>query len=52
MGIVRQNFAWALVYNLAAIPLAAFGFLSPALAAVGMAASSTVVVANALRVHR
>ncbi len=52
MAIVRQNFAWALLYNLAAIPLAAFGFLSPALAAVGMAASSAVVVANALRARR
>jgi Cu2+-exporting ATPase len=49
MNIVRQNFAWALFYNVAAIPLAAFGFISPALAAVGMAASSAVVVANALR---
>jgi Cu2+-exporting ATPase len=52
MSIVRENFVWALVYNLAAIPLAAFGYLSPALAAVGMAASSAVVVANALRARR
>lgn len=52
MRIVRQNFAWALLYNLGAIPLAAFGYLSPALAAVGMAASSALVVANALRARR
>ncbi len=52
MRIVRENFLWALVYNLGAIPLAAFGFLSPALAAVGMAASSGLVVANALRARR
>jgi len=52
MRIVRENFVWALVYNLAAIPLAAFGYLSPALAAVGMAASSGLVVANALRARR
>ncbi len=52
MGIVRENLAWALLYNLAAIPLAAFGYLSPALAAVGMAASSALVVANALRARR
>jgi Cu2+-exporting ATPase len=52
MRIVRENFAWALVYNLGAIPLAAFGWLSPALAAVGMAASSALVVANALRARR
>jgi Cu2+-exporting ATPase len=50
--IVRENFVWALVYNIGAIPLAAFGYLSPALAAVGMAASSALVVANALRARR
>ncbi len=52
MRIVRQNFAWALLYNVGAIPLAAFGWLSPALAAVGMALSSAVVVGNALRARR
>ncbi len=52
MRIVRENFAWALAYNRGAIPLAAFGYLSPALAAVGMAASSALVVANALRARR
>jgi len=52
MSIVRENFVWALVYNIGAIPLAAFGYLSPALAAVGMAASSALVVANALRARR
>ena len=52
MRIVRQNFAWALLYNVGAIPLAAFGYLTPALAAVGMAASSALVVANALRARR
>jgi len=52
MRIVRENFVWALAYNLVAIPLAAFGYLSPALAAVGMAASSALVVANALRARR
>jgi Cu2+-exporting ATPase len=49
---VRQNLAWALVYNAIAIPLAAFGFLTPALAAAGMAASSLIVVGNALRARR
>jgi Cu2+-exporting ATPase len=52
MRVVRQNLAWAFVYNVAAIPLAAFGFLTPALAAVGMAASSALVIANALRAAR
>jgi Cu2+-exporting ATPase len=52
MRVVHQNLAWALVYNVAVIPLAAFGYLTPALAAVGMAASSALVIANALRAAR
>jgi Cu2+-exporting ATPase len=52
MRIVRQNFRWAFAYNVVAIPLAAFGYLTPALAAAGMAASSLLVVANALRLLR
>lgn len=52
MRIVRQNLAWALAYNAVAIPLAAFGYLTPALAAAGMAASSLAVVGNALRARR
>ena len=47
--IVHQNLAWAFVYNVVIIPLAAFGVVSPALAAAGMAASSLGVIANALR---
>ena len=50
--IVRQNLAWAFAYNVVIIPLAALGFVSPAVAAAGMAASSLGVVANALRVRR
>jgi Cu2+-exporting ATPase len=50
MRIVRQNFAWAIAYNLAALPLAAAGWIGPWEAAVGMAASSFIVVLNALRV--
>ena len=49
LGVVRQNLAWAFAYNLVAVPLAAFGVLSPWAAGVGMAASSALVVANALR---
>ncbi len=52
MAIVRQNFAWALAYNAVAIPLAALGYLTPALAAAGMAASSLLVVGNGLRAAR
>jgi len=52
LRIIRQNLAWASVYNLAAIPLAATGLLNPWLAGAGMAASSAVVVLNALRLRK
>ena len=52
MRIVRQNLAWAIVYNAAAVPLAAFGFVPPWAAAIGMSASSLIVVLNALRLSR
>ena len=52
MRIVRQNLAWAIVYNAMALPLAAMGFVPPWLAAIGMSASSLVVVLNALRLNR
>ncbi|WP_018414996.1 heavy metal translocating P-type ATPase [Teredinibacter turnerae] len=47
--IIRQNLTWALVYNLVALPAAATGILPPWLAAIGMSASSLVVVLNAMR---
>ncbi|MGI9288871.1 MAG: heavy metal translocating P-type ATPase, partial [Pseudomonadales bacterium] len=46
---IRQNLLWALLYNASAIPLAALGFVPPYLAAIGMSASSIIVVANSLR---
>jgi len=52
MRIVRQNLAWAILYNGAALPLAAFGLVPPWLAAIGMSASSLIVVLNALRLGR
>jgi Cu2+-exporting ATPase len=50
--IIRQNLAWALAYNLAALPLAATGHVTPWLAALGMALSSLLVTLNALRLTR
>ncbi|MEK6770524.1 MAG: heavy metal translocating P-type ATPase, partial [Pseudomonadota bacterium] len=40
LGIIRQNLGWAVVYNLAAVPLAAAGLVTPWLAALGMSLSS------------
>ncbi len=50
--IIHQNLAWALGYNLLALPLAIFGMVTPWLAALGMAVSSLVVTLNALRLAR
>jgi len=49
MRVVRENFAWALAYNALALPLAASGLLGPWEAALGMAASSFIVLLNASR---
>ena len=50
--VIRQNMAWAVGYNLVCVPLALAGFLPPWAAGAGMAASSLVVVINALRIGR
>lgn len=49
MTIIKQNIAWAIIYNVVCIPLAFFGVLSAWLAGLGMAVSSIIVVLNALR---
>lgn len=49
LRIVRQNLAWAAIYNAVCVPLAVFGYLPAWLAGLGMALSSLLVVLNALR---
>jgi Cu2+-exporting ATPase len=51
-AVVRQNLAWAIGYNVLALPLAATGHVTPWIAALGMALSSLLVTANALRLAR
>lgn len=51
-AIVRQNFAWAVGYNVVALPLAMLGLVTPWIAALGMAVSSLTVTLNALRLAR
>ncbi len=50
-AVVRENLRWALLYNLVVLPVAAAGLLEPWFAALGMSASSLLVVANALRLR-
>jgi Cu2+-exporting ATPase len=51
MKVIRQNVVWAFAYNLLVLPLAFAGALTPWAAAIGMSASSLIVVLNALRLQ-
>jgi Cu2+-exporting ATPase len=50
--VVRQNLFWAAAYNAVSVPLAVAGLMPPAIAGLGMAASSLFVVLNAARLAR
>ncbi|HKI73377.1 MAG TPA: heavy metal translocating P-type ATPase, partial [Pseudomonadales bacterium] len=51
-SVIRQNIAWAVLYNIVVIPLAVAGLVEPWMAALGMSASSVAVVLNANRLHK
>lgn len=50
--VIKQNFSWALGYNLIILPLAATGHVSPWIAMIGMSVSSLIVMTNSLRLAR
>jgi Cu2+-exporting ATPase len=51
-AILKQNISWALFYNIAIVPIAVMGWVTPYIAAIGMSVSSLLVLVNSLRLYR
>jgi Cu+-exporting ATPase len=52
LRVIKQNLFWAFSYNIIAIPLAMFGYLTPMVAALAMTGSDLVVIANSIRLRK